>query len=204
VCVILVLTVFLALPSTVFSDSNNSQGQQTMQFVLTIMLVVLTLCMIFLIVWLVKGQRKFRPCTRCGRELLPSWEGICPFCGHIQPRRRYTTTLFLRRQKIPEAEITVLQGEQSGRRYRLAGENMLLGRDAGNELLIEDDAALPQHALIKLESERYMILSLDPNNKVFVNGKSIETHQLQTNDEIKIGDTILTFRYLEDSEQVDR
>jgi hypothetical protein len=70
-----------------------------------------------------------------------------------------------------------------------------IGRDTTNDIVIEHRLASRRHARFERDAAGFYVRDLDSTNGTFVNGEKIEgAHLLHTNDEVWIGDTIITFR----------
>jgi len=70
-----------------------------------------------------------------------------------------------------------------------------IGRDTTNDIVIEHRLASRRHARFERDDVGFYVRDLDSTNGTFVNGEKIEgAHLLHTNDEVWIGDTIITFR----------
>ncbi len=74
-----------------------------------------------------------------------------------------------------------------------------IGRDAANDLCIDNLAASSRHARVfKGPDNSYAIEDLNSTNGTYVNGKKIMTQVLSNNDQITIGKHILHVIYQED------
>lgn len=75
-----------------------------------------------------------------------------------------------------------------------------IGRDASNDLCIDNLAASSQHARVfKGPDNNYAIEDLNSTNGTYVNGKQIMTQVLNNNDRVTIGKHILHVIYQEDN-----
>jgi pSer/pThr/pTyr-binding forkhead associated (FHA) protein len=73
-----------------------------------------------------------------------------------------------------------------------------VGRDAGNDLCIDNLAASSRHARIFKGSDLYAIEDLNSTNGTYLNGKEIKTQVLNNNDRITIGKHTIRVSYQED------
>lgn len=100
------------------------------------------------------------------------------------------------RPKIKEMEtsacLEILTGSNQGEKLPLAGENITLGRREDNQIMLEDADVSRYHARIVLK-KHWQIIDLNSTNGVFVNGKQIKSSRLKSEDEIRLGSTLLKF-----------
>ena len=66
-------------------------------------------------------------------------------------------------------------------------DEIIIGRDSGNDIQIDNEAVSREHARITRGSNYYLIEDLNSTNGTFVNGKKIYKKFLQEVDEISIG-----------------
>jgi len=93
------------------------------------------------------------------------------------------------------ATLKVVAGKEADREYRLADEEILLGRGRECGIVIEDVAASRRHARIVLQDGAYVIEDLKSTNRTFVNGTVVAgTRKLKDKDGIRIGGTHFTFK----------
>ena len=83
--------------------------------------------------------------------------------------------------------------EIGGTRHPLLRGRTDIGRSHGNDIHLADERVSRHHARIELQQGVFVISDLDSANGTFVNGQRIQTHWLQSGDEIRIGDTRLSF-----------
>lgn len=93
------------------------------------------------------------------------------------------------------ATLKVVQGNDVGREYELAREELLLGRERECHIVINDVAASRRHARLVLEDGVYAIEDLKSTNRTFVNGVAVTNRRrLDDRDRIRIGETQFVFR----------
>lgn len=87
--------------------------------------------------------------------------------------------------------LTIVQGEDAGQSYAL-GAQARLGRNADNEIRLNDLQASRYHALIQRQQNNYMIMDQGSGNGTYVNGQLIHRPTpLAPGDVITIGNTQL-------------
>jgi tetratricopeptide (TPR) repeat protein len=159
-------------------------------------------------------RQKTRYCPICGREMDPTWTQ-CLFCAQqapqagqqpshaaIKPAIGSTPQIAQQSSGIPTtrlgvggASVIVKEGERKGQEYRLEGNLINIGRDENaNNVALNDSAASRMHAQIKFQGGRFVLSDLGGTNGTYVNGKQINTMQLEDGDEITIGRTVLLFK----------
>jgi pSer/pThr/pTyr-binding forkhead associated (FHA) protein len=87
--------------------------------------------------------------------------------------------------------LTVVQGADAGQSYAL-GAQARLGRNADNEIRLNDPQASRYHALIQRQRDDYVIMDQGSGNGTYVNGQMINKPMaLAPGDVITIGNTQL-------------
>lgn len=90
--------------------------------------------------------------------------------------------------------LVITEGKDKWKDYRIAQEQMVLGRDRECDVVVEDPRASARHASLRLREGSISLTDLDSSNGTFVNGARISRIELDDGAEIKIGDTFLRFR----------
>ncbi len=85
-------------------------------------------------------------------------------------------------------------GPNMGHQYALESTVASIGRDPGNDIVVDNDSVSRRHAKLTVESGQRILTDLQSTNGSYVNNKPILTHFLQNGDQVKIGDTI--FKYI--------
>lgn len=89
--------------------------------------------------------------------------------------------------------VLVLSGNQEGRILPLLpGEEILIGRMDGLDLVLPEDLVSRRHACIEVDEEGAVLRDLGSTNGTFVNGKRIREVMLSEGDRILLGATILS------------
>ena len=96
--------------------------------------------------------------------------------------------------KIPKATIRCLVHD--GRKIALSDE-MSLGRDRENDIVIDDPLVSRFHAVVRRIRDAYWVEDLESTNGTWVNGKRVEpgrSVRLSAGDVVKVGNRIpITF-----------
>lgn len=95
----------------------------------------------------------------------------------------------------PTATLVVRQGTQAGMSFVISGNQVVIGREEGLDIVLQDPEASRRHARINWQGGRYTIEDLGSTNGTFVNGMQITIPQpLNPGDSIGIGQTALVFQ----------
>jgi FHA domain len=88
---------------------------------------------------------------------------------------------------------TQAQGPRVGERLPLKAVNAL-GRDAGNDVVVNDDAASARHALIDLDDGAWWVADQGSTNGTLLNGSRIQRKErLRDGDVVEIGRIAMRF-----------
>jgi len=71
--------------------------------------------------------------------------------------------------------------------FKIDQNEIIIGRDPGSAIQIDNIAISREHACIVKGSNDYFIEDMNSKNGIFINGKKITKKFLKTNDEITIG-----------------
>lgn len=97
-------------------------------------------------------------------------------------------------QSNPEGSLVVRQGPHAGMSYPLSGRQMVIGREEGMDITLQDPESSRRHALVSWQGGQFVIEDLGSTNGTFVNGIQITAPQvLNPGDSIGIGQTSLVF-----------
>jgi pSer/pThr/pTyr-binding forkhead associated (FHA) protein len=77
---------------------------------------------------------------------------------------------------------------------RLLGHRTTIGRRSDNTIVIDDERASREHAVIQADDHGFVLRDLHSTNGVCVNGKRVLEHTLVDGDRISVADTEFLFR----------
>ncbi|GAB4460192.1 MAG: hypothetical protein Fur0044_52640 [Anaerolineae bacterium] len=98
-------------------------------------------------------------------------------------------------QGRPSATLVVRQGTQAGMSFVISGSQVILGREEGLDIVLQDPESSRRHARVSWQGGRYVIEDMGSTNGTFVNGMQITMPQaLNPGDSIGIGQTALVFQ----------
>jgi pSer/pThr/pTyr-binding forkhead associated (FHA) protein len=97
----------------------------------------------------------------------------------------------------PKAVLVVVHASnegEAGRRYPVGTEDVTLGREDGNTVVVASDQASRRHARITVSGESHVLVDLDSTNGTFLNSKQTKEATLRHGDVIRIGTAV--FKYV--------
>lgn len=99
------------------------------------------------------------------------------------------------------AALVVVSGPEIGRLYPLRRNQVVIGRGNDADVLLRTKEVSRRHCQIKClhfgDDTVYQLVDLGSTNHVYVNGERIDTHILQDDDKIHLGDVVLKFEQLD-------
>jgi pSer/pThr/pTyr-binding forkhead associated (FHA) protein len=99
-------------------------------------------------------------------------------------------------QMQPQFVIEVVEGGGTGTRIELGVDPVKIGRNASNDLVIDDEAASNFHAEITKEAIGYVVSDLGSTNGTKVNDEKIVKSPLAHGSRVQIGSTVIAFKNL--------
>jgi pSer/pThr/pTyr-binding forkhead associated (FHA) protein len=84
--------------------------------------------------------------------------------------------------------LIILEGEQTGQRWTIDGDEFLIGRGAHCQLILPERQVSREHIRIYREGDRYFLSDLSSKNGTWVNGEQVKgtTVELRDGDEVSI------------------
>jgi transcriptional regulator with GAF, ATPase, and Fis domain len=92
-----------------------------------------------------------------------------------------------------EPRLLVVRGPLKGHIIPLPDGEYWVGRQASNDLQLEDNAVSRRHCLFVRSGDACTLRDLDSRNGTFVTGTPVTEQQLQPGDEIRIGGSVFCF-----------
>lgn len=126
-----------------------------------------------------------------------------PIEGAPAPMGTGQPTVVLGQPPPALAWLAVISGIRAGRLFPLDPRGTVVGRDAQNDIILDDSAVSRQHAKLRREpgarknTEQFYIYDLGSSNGTFVNDKKVVRKALDDGDRIRIGETLLVFKTAE-------
>jgi hypothetical protein len=92
----------------------------------------------------------------------------------------------------PSVELTVRQGPQPGQSFYLTKPTLIIGREAGSDVVVNHPEVSRRHASLTWDGRQFIIQDLGSANGTFVNGVRLTAPQvLQPGDVIGLGQVVL-------------
>lgn len=113
------------------------------------------------------------------------------------PKRKRETGVYgpeERDNPEPMVRLVVVAAEDKGP-IEIHGEDVTLGREADNQVVLKDPSISRKHARLTRVEDGWDLTDLHSGNGTFVNGKRIERALVKNNDEIRLGSA--TFRFVD-------
>jgi pSer/pThr/pTyr-binding forkhead associated (FHA) protein len=115
-------------------------------------------------------------------------------------KQQIPPTLLLPDESPTLSWLVVLTGPGRGKLYRIKRTGMTIGREADNDIVLEDETASRYHARLMVEpgigNPQIYLQDLASVNGTFINGERIVRQLLQDEDRIAIGETIFAFKQI--------
>ncbi len=98
-------------------------------------------------------------------------------------------------QNRPSATLVIRQGTQAGMSFPVTGNQIIIGREEGLDVVLQDPESSRRHTRISWQGGRYVAEDMGSTNGTFVNGVQITSPQaLNSGDSIGIGQTAMVFQ----------
>src|SRR5690349_897976 len=100
------------------------------------------------------------------------------------------------RAKTPNATLVVVHSPdeaQKGTRHPVGEEDVTLGREEGNTILVVSDQASRRHARIFASGGAHVLVDLDSTNGTYLNSQLVKEQTLRHGDVVRIATTVLKY-----------
>ncbi len=104
------------------------------------------------------------------------------------------------KREVVGAFLTVLQGSDRGRTFRLE-ETAVVGRSSQADIQLFDSAVSRRHCRLEKAGESYLLTDLGSLNGTYVNGERVTCRVLADRDRIQVGNSLLQFAYYDRLEE---
>ncbi len=89
--------------------------------------------------------------------------------------------------------LFVIRGRDQGTRFELTEDLLTIGREACQEIQLQDTETSRRHAELSKVGNTYVLTDLDSSNGTFVNGQQITQHTLTSGDQVQFGRSLLLY-----------
>lgn len=129
-------------------------------------------------------------CGACGDALQPvadATETTISFMPESYSQEPDEVTAPVEEIEPGRAVLVVKKGPDAGTNFFLEKDVITCGRDAGNDIFLDDVTVSRHHAQIRREEDSFVIVDSDSLNGTFVNRNRVDRAALKNRDEIQIG-----------------
>lgn len=93
---------------------------------------------------------------------------------------------------MAQYQLVMKQGPAPGKTFEFTKNEIHIGRDINNEIVINDAEVSRRHCRFKLKGESYTLEDLGSTNGTFVNEQRLSgAHTLRAGEMIRLGDTVI-------------
>ena len=100
------------------------------------------------------------------------------------------------RAALPRAALVVVHSPDEamkGQRFSLGADDVTLGREEGNTILVASDQASRRHARIFASGGAHVLVDLDSTNGTYLNSKLVKEQTLRHGDVLRVATTVLKY-----------
>jgi len=90
-------------------------------------------------------------------------------------------------------QLIMRSGPTPGAAFTLEGDQLTIGRDSVNEIVINDAEISRRHARLTFQGGKYVLEDLGSTNGSRINGVRITSQELREGDDVSFGNTHLRF-----------
>ncbi|MEP7105078.1 MAG: FHA domain-containing protein, partial [Chloroflexota bacterium] len=94
------------------------------------------------------------------------------------------------------AELRIQGGPDLGHTFRVGEHALRIGRSPDNDFILRDPATSGHHARLERRGQQQFVVDLGSTNGTLVNGEPVQERELKHQDEIKIGQNVVSFNLL--------
>src|SRR5262245_45553951 len=106
-----------------------------------------------------------------------------------------------RQHQLINPMLISISGPEQGGVFNLTSEDMPIGREGSNAIIIQDPLLSRRHCRLTRDGEQFTLRDLGSANGTFVNGVPVKERVLLHRDVIKVGDSSLLFLCYEDDDE---
>jgi len=92
------------------------------------------------------------------------------------------------------ASLYVIRGRDNGQHFLLRGLLITIGRDAANQIQVQDTEVSRHHARIDIAADKsFRLTDLSSSNGTFVNSRKVDSQVLRSGDRVQVGRSLMIF-----------
>lgn len=106
------------------------------------------------------------------------------------------------RSQAPKASLLVVHSQdaaQRGQRFPVAQDDVTIGREKDNTIVVPSESASRRHARIFSSGGSHVLVDLESTNGTLLNGKTVAEQTLRNGDVIRVGSTVLRYAIEEEA-----
>ncbi len=89
----------------------------------------------------------------------------------------------------PPSELVALEGPLKGKRFRLRGTELSLGRGSDNDIQINEDGVSRRHASVRFEDGSFYLSDIGSQNGVWITGQRVWQSDIRYGDQFRVGES---------------
>ena len=100
--------------------------------------------------------------------------------------------------------LNIKTANSINKQYNITSSMVIIGRDLGSDIAVHDKKVSRKHLQIFKDRDTYKVRDLGSRNGTYINGKKLkpgEIYSLNTNDIVKIGDSVLSLSSMQSKEK---
>ncbi len=97
--------------------------------------------------------------------------------------------------------LEAVEGQYTGRRFRVTERGLTFGREADNDLVLLDDNISRHHALVRISGDHPVLEDRNSRNGTFVNNQRVSRMRLKEGDRIAVGTHLFQMRTMAEDEE---
>ena len=90
-----------------------------------------------------------------------------------------------------DARLRVVAGSGKGRVYSITGNTMVIGRDDGCDVVVDDPRVSGRHAIVSYRGGEFRVSDLQSTNGSLLNGSPLTESVFQESDDLRLGKTVI-------------
>ena len=89
----------------------------------------------------------------------------------------------------PPSELIALEGPLKGKRFRLRGAELTIGRGSDNDVQVTEDGVSRRHASVRFEDGSFYLSDIGSQNGVWITGQRVWQSDIRYGDQFRVGES---------------